>query len=161
MGFGTRVTLPIYDSLGNNVSLFKNQNVTGAIGLQATRTQNNTFGANIKWSNISFKPKVASEVLRTIEKLVYKSTSLNIFFRRNSLNRRYYPTKGSLVDVTYRSVFQVDAELDLADSVILGPEDLNLNTDRIQAVYGSYLQLIPAGKKLTVLHRSDYEYFEP
>ncbi len=141
--------LPLYDSLGNNVSLFNEQNVNAAIGVQATKTQNNTFGANIRWSNTSFKPKVASDDLRTIEKVVYKSTSLNVFFTRNSLNRRYYPTRGSLVDVTFRSVFQVDGKLDLADSVVIDPEELNLNTDRINAIYASYTQLIPTSKKLT------------
>jgi NTE family protein len=148
-GIWDKSDLPLYDSLGNNVSLFKNQNINAAVGLQSTRTQNNTFGGNIRWSHASFKPKVASEDLRTIEKVVYKSTSLNVFFRRNSLNRRYYPTKGSAVDVIYRSVFNIDGELDLADSVVLDPNDLNLNTDRIQALYASYLQLIPATKKLT------------
>ncbi len=148
-GFWDKSDLPLYDSLGNNVSLFNNQNVNASVGIQTTRTQNNTLGANIRWSNTSFTPKVASEALRTIEKLVYKSTSLNVFFRRNSLNRRYYPTSGSLVDVTYRSVFQVEGVLDLADSVIIDPEALNLNTDRIQAIYASYTQFIPAGEKLT------------
>jgi NTE family protein len=148
-GIWNKSDLPLYDSLGNNVSLFKEQDVNTAIGIQTTRTQNNTLGANIRWSNTSFKPKVASEDLRTIEKVVYKSASVNVFFRRNSFNRRYYPTKGSLVDVTYRSVFHVDGELDLADSVVIDPGDLNLNTDRIQAIYASYTQLIPAGKKFT------------
>ena len=148
-GIWDKSDLPLYDSLGNKVSIFNNRNVNASVGIQTTRTQNNTLGANIRWSNTSFKPKVASEDLRTIEKLVYKNTSLNVFFKRNSLNRRYYPTRGSLVDVTYRSVFQIDGALDLADSVIIDPEALNLNTDRIQAIYASYTQFIPAGKKLT------------
>jgi NTE family protein len=146
-GIWDKSDLPLYDSLGNNVSLFKERDVNLIAGIQTTRTQNNTFGANIRWSNTSFKPKVASEDIRTIEKVVYKSTSLNVFFRRNSLNRRYYPTRGSLVDVTFRSVFQVDGELDLTDSVVVDPGELNLDTDRIQAIHTSYTQYIPAGKK--------------
>ncbi len=146
-GIWNRSDLPLYDSLGNNVSLFKERDVRLIAGIQTTKRQNNTLGANIRWSNISFKPKVASEDIRTIEKLVYKSTSLNVFFKRNSLNRRYYPTKGSLVDVTLKSVFQVDGKLDLVDSVVIDPEELNLSTKRINAIHTSYTQYIPAGKK--------------
>jgi NTE family protein len=149
-GFWDKSDLPVYDSLGNNTGLFNNRQVHGLAGIQSTRTQNNTFGFYIKTSNTTFKPKVASEDLRVIDKIMYRSSSLNLFFRRNSINKRYFPTHGSMVDITYRSVFHVDAEVEAQDSIILGPEDLNLNTDRIQALFTTYRQLIPLHKKLTI-----------
>jgi len=148
-GVWNKNKLPLYDSIGNNVSLFENRYTFGAVGIQTTRKQNNTFGADIKWANSSFKPEVGSDDIQTIKKIVYKSSSLNFFFRRNSLNKRYFPTKGSLVNVTYKSVFHVDARVDLEDSISIGPEDLNVNTDRIQSLLTGYVQYIPAGKKLT------------
>jgi NTE family protein len=148
-GLWNKNDLPIYDSLGNSIGLFNNRQVYGSIGVQSTRTQNNTVGANITWFNAGFKPKVASEDLRIIDKIIYKSSSFNAFFRRNSLNTRYFPTHGSMVDITYKLVFQVDGKVETQDTISLGPEDLNLNTDRIHSLFASYSQLIPAHKKLT------------
>jgi NTE family protein len=147
-GIWDKSDLPLYDSIGNNVGLFDFRQAYGTIGIQSTKTQNNTLGANIMWSNSSFKPKVASESMRIIEKIIYESSSLNFFFNRNCLNRRYYPTHGSLLDISFSSVFNVDAKLDLADSVTLGEEDINVNTDRIHSLFASYIQYIPSGKNL-------------
>ena len=149
-GFWNKSDLPIYDSLGNNTGLFNNRQFHGFAGIQVTKTQNNTYGGFIMTSNTTFKPKVASEDLRIIERIMYRSSSLNLFFRRNSLNKRYFPTQGSMVDITYKSVFHVDAEVDVQDTVTLGPDDLNLNTDRIQALFTTYKQLIPLHNKLTL-----------
>lgn len=143
--------LPLYDSLGNNTDIFESRQLFGTAGIQSTRTQNNTFGANIRMSNNSLKPKVASEFLRIINKIVYKSASVNLFYKRNNLNHRYYPTRGAVVDVSYKYVFYSDALVDVADSVIIGPGDLDFHTDNIHSLYTEYRQLIPASKKLTFI----------
>lgn len=149
-GIWDKTDQPIYDSLGNSVGLFGFRQVKGAIGFQSTKTQNNTYGANLLWSNSALKPKVASEFLRLIEKLTYRSISANLFFNRNSYNRRYYPTQGSNVDLNYKAVFSVDAQFDIVDSISVGPVDLNINTDNIQSVFANYTQLIPVGSKVTL-----------
>jgi len=151
-GLWSKDELPVYDEKGSSTGIFSSNYIKGAVGIQTTRVQNNAFGVYIQWANSITKPKVISDSLRVFNRVQYYNSSINGFFRHNSMNHRYFPTKGTKFSISYKSVFYVNAQVSLGDSVVLGPEELDdlLDSDRIHSLFIDYIQYIPLSKKISL-----------
>lgn len=109
--------LPIYNESGGRTSLYSSTYLDGAFKVQATNSQNSTFGAQVQWEYNSLSEKVVGTVDFTITKLSYTSTKFSGFYSHNSLNDRYFPKSGILANAILTTSPFIDGSIVLNDSL--------------------------------------------
>jgi len=145
--------LPSYDSTGNVNALFSSNYSTSGIRLQSSQRQSSTFGFRGNWTNISLKPKVLDNSLLDITRVWYHNFSFGTFYEYNSLNKRYFPTRGVQAVVDFSQVSDINGDLEIADTLKLGIEQLGtfIQTGTINKILVDVMPIIPITEKLSLI----------
>ncbi len=171
-GLYSKKELPLHDSTGVKVNVFGSDYYSGAFKIQSTNFQNSTYGLEVQWSNITLKPKVnfqiadiEGQIRYDIAQLKYSHTLFRAFYKFNSLNDRYFPTKGMSANIEVSTTTKTNGKLNVENFTIggenlgdleLGNESLGdlLETSSIKAIKMDITPYFPLSKKLVLLSKA-------
>ncbi len=151
-----RNELPVYDSIGNIITLFASNFTAGSFKFQATRVQSSTFGVEAQWSRMNLKPRIADEELRQISKIQYNNTSLTFFHYFDNFNSRYFPTRGLRSQLEVSATPRVGGEVVILDTLTIDARELGdlLQTSDIFSLNFSVYPILPITGKLSLLAKA-------
>lgn len=101
--------LPFYEN-NIEISRFDARYSTLYGQLQSTGFQNFTFGGRFQLEYSSLKPEVG-ELAKVISRIQNRDISAVFYARYNNLDRRYFPTSGTKLSLSFKSVFDVKNQL--------------------------------------------------
>lgn len=147
--------LPLYDSLGISNNIFGSNYYEGALKIQSTSLRNSTFGLKMNWSLTKLHAKITEESYRNVNKISYDNTQFSFFYDHNSLNDRYFPTRGTKANVTlsattntHGTITLFDAEFDIKDL-----DDL-MQTNTIHTLKAEVKPIIPISSKFAIITKA-------
>jgi len=146
--------LPIYDSIGNTTDIFYNDYGFGAVKLQLTKFRNSTFGIETIWSMAKLKPKVTSNDLRIITKIEYDNILFKSFYRYNSYNTRYFPSKGIKANIELSTTSRINGKLVMLDTITITDSIPFIQTTPISSLNISISPIIPINKKISIISKA-------
>jgi NTE family protein len=117
--------------------------------LFTTAQVNSSFGLDLAYNEVVLKPKVTgSALLAKVDYLRDLAGSVQFYFRQNSHNSRYYPTKGTMASVSLNYIFGGNTKLKIeVDSNTYTFKQGVADVLQVQAVYN---KLIPLHKRVTL-----------
>ena len=158
-GLYNKNELPFYDSTGTRNSLYNSDYISGGVKLQSTNLQNSTYGVEVKWSDIVLKPKVG--VYNTpiapdyeINQIKYSSTILGFFYKFNSLNDRYFPTRGMSSNIEVTATLHVDGKFSGTDEYWNSVLNSLIVKNTIKGLKIDIVPVIPISKKFIILSKA-------
>ncbi len=148
--------LPIYNQSGGKNSLYNSTYFDGALKLQSTRHQNSTFGALIKWEYNALSKKVLSESVISISNLTYLSTKYAAFYSHNSLNDRYFPTRGSKFDFLLTTAPHIGGSIVLNDTIKIDASESNgaIQTSTVNSIKLMGMHVYEVNSKLSIIGKA-------
>lgn len=152
--------LPLYNEAdGEKNQVYGSNFLSGALKLQSTRAQNSTYGIEAEWMFNEITPKIADLNNLSVTKINYRNTALSLFFRHNSLNDRYFPTKGLKANVVLSSSVNINGSLELIIDSVKTKIDASesggvIQTSNINSVLLEIMPLIPIGSKFTLITKA-------
>ncbi len=143
--------LPVYEDDGSQRGVFGTDYFTYFLQWQMTNHQNYTFGLRYASEFSKLKPEIADPELAAIEKVKLRNHSVSVFYNRNTLNRPFYPTKGTLLTSNAKYEFGINNSLtyDLADS--LDAIELDVDVDGFFQFMINYIQYFKLSPKSTFM----------
>ncbi len=107
---------------------FKNDYLNPYFRFFSTARKNSITGIMLQHEKSVLSPKIAGEDFRDIGEFRWNSWSALISYNHNSLNKQFFPTTGSLLNVEAKYSFGIDYEVTLIDSLgentlPISPED--------------------------------------
>jgi len=99
------------------------------------------------------KPAIGDSANTLFEKLKYLNHSLNGFYRRNSINKMYFPTSGSTLKLEVKAVFSSD--LNMITDIPITPDEMeDMIADNFITSYIDWQYYYPLSKKFTIFLRT-------
>jgi NTE family protein len=153
ISLGTRIAyydLPSYDR-GEKDANFKNQDYKLYLQLQTTARQGRTYGMRLQHNWTRLSPNIGDSTVRSIEAVRSAGWAISPFLQVNTLNKPFFPTKGSVFSLRYSYKFGVDAEVTLAVSDSLAEASIAESQEipGLHAVELNYDQYIPLSPRFT------------
>ncbi|MGN6492610.1 MAG: patatin-like phospholipase family protein [Agriterribacter sp.] len=139
----------IFNSSYNRSDLYAIHQFKAKGSLFTTASVNGSVGLNIIYNDITLRPRITSD--QFISSLRYardRTGTVELYYRHNSHNQRYYPTRGWRLDVSASYLFSGRSKLKLkSDSLQLTGK---VPIDDILQANVSYNKLFPITRRLTV-----------
>ncbi len=143
--------LSLFDSLGRETSVFNSFVTSASLGFQTTSFQNMAFGLDLKWTQVNLKPSITTGEYFDITRIQSKGTSLELYYRLNTTNTRYFPTRGTVFEARASTSINLDGTITIRDSFDVTPGDLeDIFQSKIQSFDVTYTPYIPLGHDWTV-----------
>lgn len=144
---------PFYDA-DRKSALFNNGFQHYYVQFQSTTSNRYTLGVRGFYQHNLFRPEVVDETLNGINKLVNTSIGLQAFYKVNTMNTRFFPTKGIMLDLTYIHDFSGNNKLDITD-ISTGEQTVTENeADPFSSGLIDFSYNIPVNSRVSVLTRN-------
>lgn len=140
--------IPILDQFSTLQATYRNRYINPYIGLFNTARRNHGYGITIQHEFSRLKPKVASSELRSLERLAWKSWSVEAKYEKNNLNHRYFPSKGSTLAFKAKYSFSNHYDITVVDST--SSVELDLEPDQFFSLSGMHHHRWRISPKLVV-----------
>ncbi len=128
--------------------VFKNNYLNPYFSLLSTKHRNSLTGIKLQYERSNLRPKVASDELRSIERLNWSSWSFQAGYAYNSLNKQFFPTEGAVYDLSAKYSFDIANELTLSDST--GTFKSTVTPENFLTIHARQHNLLPVSPKLTL-----------
>ncbi len=119
--------VPIVDSDDRQEGIFRNRYLNPYFNIINSKRRNYQWGGLFQYESSLLKPDIAGEELRFLNRFDWRSFSVQTFADYNSLNARYFPTKGAVYGGYVKYSFPKRYKIQLSDS--LGTVDLPLDIE--------------------------------
>jgi hypothetical protein len=146
--------IPFYDENGKKITVFGSDYISGGFKLQATNLQNSTYGAEVKWSDIVQRPKLDTANFYGVSRMQYSSMNIGTFYKFNSLNDRYFPTRGMSAKIEATTTLRTKGKYDASRQLIIDYLNGLLEKNTINALKMEIVPVIPVSKKFVILSKA-------
>lgn len=138
-------------------SLLQDNSFNSSIGLQGTYRSNVTFGGKLEFINHSITPLVLDSLTIGGEKLAFEKFTTNdwglqVFFKSNTFNKPYFPTKGFLSEVRLGYIFDRSGYF-LFKSNTLGVLENNTEANNLILASAKIKSAVPIVNNLTFIYQ--------
>lgn len=114
-----------------------------------TASVNGSIGFNIAYNNITLRPRISSDaLLNSIRFAKDKAGTIELYYHHNSHNQRYYPTRGSLANISTAYSFGRSTSLKFKNDSIQFSGKVKIND--IWYANATFNQLIPVHRRITI-----------
>jgi len=144
---------PYYDERGRQLAQFKSSYFNYSLLFQRTSSRNKTYGIELLNESSTLKPVIGDSANTSFDKLRYLNHSLSGFYRRNSINKMYFPTSGSTLNLEVKGVFSSD--LNMTTDIPITPDDMeDMIADNFISSYIDWQYFYPLSKRFTIFLRT-------
>lgn len=147
--------IPESDPDGTTNSTFTANRFNVESKLQSFNFGNSAIGIFSGWNSNSFKPKIANTSERLITRVDYSQIEFGVFFSHNSLNRRYFPTKGNIVETRFSFLKADQASIEILDSITFRASEIGdlFYTKTIHEFEIDVTPIFPLSSSVSMLNR--------
>lgn len=108
-----RLNLPIVEE-GKVLARYRTTYWQPYLQWQTTSQQHWTFGLRWYAEITRFNPEIADLTLRSINQIWNRSSGLKLFYLSNTLDRPFFPKRGSVTDISFKYAYEIRNKLSLA-----------------------------------------------
>lgn len=146
--------LPFYEN-NIEISRFDADYSDLYLQLQSTSFQNFTFGGRAQLNSSELTP-IVGELGRVIENISNRGISVEFFTQYNSLNRQFFPTKGTYFSASLKRVFGIKNTITQfsEDSISTIKTTIEENLDPFTAIETNFTYIFKIGKRLSLITKN-------
>jgi NTE family protein len=107
-----RLSLPVVDN-GAVLANYKTDYWQPYLQWQSTSRRNWTIGVRLFAEVSTLTPEIADLDARNIDEIWNRSSGVRIFFLKNTLDRPFFPNRGSRMDISFKYLFEVNNKIQI------------------------------------------------
>jgi NTE family protein len=128
--------------------VFRNRYLNPYLSVFETSRRNYSAGIKGQFEASRFRPKIGGEDIRFLNELDWRSWSMVIFGAYNSLNHRYFPTRGARYEASLKYSMGIDYRIEFKESDLIIP--VNVDVDPFPTIRAGHKNVWPLTSSLSV-----------